>query len=373
VLNATATGGDISFINGIVGIEGVNALDPDLADSMTVDLSANGGNIEMTSGLEIGGANSALTLTAQSGNSITIDNLFASANNNAHNVASIQTLTLSGAGDISIGATQTGTYDNIADTVVDASAATGDVYLNLAQSSGNINVSLGNAASGKSTAIFTGSGTDVITGGTGTDVISTGAGADTIDAGNGANSITGGLGADIITLGTGTDTVIFTSFATTDAVTSFTTGAAGDVTGYDLSLLNDELSTLNSGLRLDRGDGNGVTAVDAIDFSAIIGSGGITFSDTDNIFLTSAETTTNVASYISASSFSFASIQALSGDGIIVAWVDAAADLHISMVTVQLDGPRGPAIDSAVVADLVVLTGTYTIAGLDAGNFDFLV
>jgi hypothetical protein len=80
-----------------------------------------------------------------------------------------------------------------------------------------------------------------------------------------------------------------------------------------------------------------------------------------------------VASYISASSFSFASIQALSGDGIIVAWVDAAADLHISMVTVQLDGPRGPAIDSAVVADLVVLTGTYTIAGLDAGNFDFLV
>jgi hypothetical protein len=43
------------------------------------------------------------------------------------------------------------------------------------------------------------------------------------------------------------------------------------------------------------------------------------------------------------------------------------------MVTVQLDGPRGPAIDSAVVADLVVLTGTYTIAGLDAGNFDFLV
>ena len=200
VLNATATDGDISFINGIVGIEGVNALDPTLSDSMTVDLSANGGNIEMTSGLEIGGANSALTLTAQSGNSITIDNLFASANNNPDLEASIETITLSGAGDISIGATQTGLYDNIADTVVDASAATGDVYLNLAQSSGNINVTLGNAATGLTNDVTTGGGADVVVGGTGADTITGGAGNDTIVGGGGADQITGGVGADTITI-----------------------------------------------------------------------------------------------------------------------------------------------------------------------------
>jgi hypothetical protein len=351
VLNATATDGDISFINGIVGIEGVNALDPTLSDSMTVDLSANGGNIEMTSGLEIGGANSALTLTAQSGNSITIDNLFASANNNRDLEASIETITLSGAGDISIGATQTDLYDNIADTVVDASAATGNVYLNLAQSSGNINVTLGNATTGLTNDVTTGSGADVVVGGTGSD------------------TITGGLGADTITLETGTDTVIFTSYATTDSVTSFTTGAAGDVTGYSLVLLNTELNTV-AGSRVTNGAGNFVSDGDGIDFSAVIGAGGITFAAGDNIFLTSATTSTDVAAYLAGSSFSTADAQ--TGDGIVIAWVDVDADLHISMATITESGVTAGLIASAVIDDMVVLTGTYTVAGLAAGNFDFL-
>lgn len=129
--------------------------------------------------------------------------------------AGLNTVNLSGAGDIAIVTGDLAT----ATMAIDANTATGDVTVNAS------------AFAGTTLTITTGSGTNAITGSSN---------ADTITGGTGNDTITGGAGADVIDLGTGTgvDTVILDGAAdhvtTTDignTVANFGTTDVLDFTG----------------------------------------------------------------------------------------------------------------------------------------------
>lgn len=202
------------------------------------------------------------------------------------NATALTNVNVTGAGDVSI------TSDALAlnvNSVVDASAATGDVTLDFALATANgislkggdgDNTLTGTDIAGKGNLITSGNGDNTIVGGQANDVITvgngnntitagagndtitagngnntigaasgnntitvgngwnvitTGAGADTITVGTGANVITAGAGADVITLGasvagTGNKIVIGDAdsgitVATADKITGFTTGA----------------------------------------------------------------------------------------------------------------------------------------------------
>jgi Ca2+-binding RTX toxin-like protein len=128
----------------------------------------------------------------------------------------LESLTVTGAGDVTIIATST------ALETVDASAATGDVTLILPSSAVLESAATG---SGNDTVVFdaedsvisTGAGDDIVTVGPNSDgaVISTGDGSDTIDAtltGAGTDlTINGGAGGDEIDLGNGHENLVYSA------------------------------------------------------------------------------------------------------------------------------------------------------------------
>jgi Ca2+-binding RTX toxin-like protein len=205
----------------------------------------------------------------------------------------------------------------------------------------------------------------------GNDLISGGQNSDTISGGDGNDTISGGSGADEINLGIGKDTVVFTSFATLDTVTNFSAGAGADVIAFDLGDLNSEMG---SGNRINNGNGFRVFDTDVIDFSAVISNGsaagvtGITFSATDNIYLVDEATALDVQAAIQ-SSLLATSGSFYDGDGILVAYIDANSDLVIAMAVLTVTGVT---IDTATLSTIGIMTGTYTLADLTTGNFDFL-
>ncbi|MHA6644841.1 DUF4214 domain-containing protein [Mesorhizobium sp. A623] len=169
----------------------------------------------------------------------------------------LETLTVTGAGDVAIlaGSTVLETFD--------ASAATGDVAVDLSASAV---LETSTTGSGNDMVIFdaedavvsTGAGDDDVTVGAASDgaVVNTGAGVDHIDAsGTGAGielTINGGAGADTIDLGAGDENLVYTAQADStyvnfDAVTDF--GTAGTDT-IDLSAFNltGETDTVAAGI-----------------------------------------------------------------------------------------------------------------------------
>ena len=202
------------------------------------------------------------------------------------NVNSVQTLQLTGASTITLGADAAGIVNVITGTgatsitdsngvtlSVDAAALADNVTLTLAGSaaetvtglqgdlaatgvSGALNVTTVAVASGLS--IATGSGSNTITATaltagqtltltgssaatvtlnagnlaagayTGNLTVTGGTGANTITVGNGTNTITGGGGADILTGGTGSDTFNFASAVNLGAATTIAGGAGND-------------------------------------------------------------------------------------------------------------------------------------------------
>jgi len=162
------------------------------------------------------------------------------------NSADLTSLTLTGAGDISI----TG-FAAVTDapTTVDASALTGAAVVTVAGATaattmtagtGGATFTGGNAAD----TITGGSGVDVLTGGSGADVINAGAGADTtVDGGIGADTLTGGTGDDnfVMTLTEGVAATSVIDVSTGNAMAATATIAAGDyiVFGNGIDIITD--------------------------------------------------------------------------------------------------------------------------------------
>ncbi|MHA6687889.1 DUF4214 domain-containing protein [Mesorhizobium sp. A556] len=157
----------------------------------------------------------------------------------------IESLTVTGAGDVAILAVST-----VLETF-DASTATGDVAIDLSTSAVLETATTGSgndivAFDAENAVINTGAGDDLVQIGANSDgaVVNTGAGADTINAtvtGAGADlTINAGAGADLIGLGAGDENLVYTAQADStyvnfDAVTDF--GTAGTDT-IDLSAFN---------------------------------------------------------------------------------------------------------------------------------------
>lgn len=179
----------------------------------------------------------------------------------------LETLTITGAGDLTITADLDDALEN-----VDASAATGDIELNL-----------GDAAADAEITIVTGSGDDTIdassqsNAGTETTVV-LGAGADTFIAGSGVYFVDGGAGNDTITLtgaaagsevigGTGADTITLDTTAAATLV--YTAGNESTYAGIDT--INNFTSGIHSidlsALELT-GD---VTAINTVTAAGIVG------------------------------------------------------------------------------------------------------
>ena len=247
-----------------------------------------------------------------------------------------------------------------------STVTTGDGNAVIVLGAGDDTVSVG----GGTNTIVTGGGADSITTGGGNSTISSGAGQDSIIVGNGTNTITGGADADTVVLGTGVNSLVYTTKVTSDTVTGFDIGTGGDESGFGLTALNAELVTSAA---IVNGIGGSISAGATINFSEVIGSSGITFAANDTIFLTSATTAADVVTYLKASAFKADTVATpQDGDALVVAWVDANSDLHISLAVVDVDTTTPEDIVDATVSDLAVLNGTYTLTGLSASNFEFL-
>jgi len=118
---------------------------------------------------------------------------------------------------------------------VDASAATGDVWVSIANSTVD---AVMNGGGGDDT-LSGGSGEDDITGGPGDDTLSGGIGSDIIEGGDDDDTINGGDGIDELDGGAGANTFQFdvANVDATDAdiITGFTAGVGGDVFAIDVS------------------------------------------------------------------------------------------------------------------------------------------
>jgi len=237
-INLNATGGDVTVPTIVTDAD------------VTVDLVASGdeGNdLNISTLLDVDHLTT-LTLTASDGSDITVadiemlgvesvdgDNIatsFEIAANHADSVITISaiipaanavldTVTISGAGDVAIGG-GTALGANIDITSIDASLLTGSLTLVATSVDAAMTVTLGAAATGEQNTITTGSGADNIAGGSGNDSITTG---------NGANYATGGAGNDTIVGGTSTDEL--EGGAGNDSITGYTgadtiTGGAGN-------------------------------------------------------------------------------------------------------------------------------------------------
>lgn len=207
-------------------------------------LNATKGNvtIDTLNVLESGTGDATATITASAASGFKVDVIDLINTGGAGGVVGISAITVSGAGAVEIG-DGTGAFFNTLDTLV-TSTVTGGFYLDLSDltSAADINVTLGNAASGKSNTVLTGNGSDIVTGGTGTDTISTFEGDDTLVGGNGTNSLTGGDGADVMSGGTGVTTFVYTA----DGQGSAAGNVGGTFTG------NDSITTWSTSNLIDQ-------------------------------------------------------------------------------------------------------------------------
>jgi len=216
-VNLTSTAGSAAA-SGYVTVAGVDLDEGTTGTSSTaINMTADAGNVTLTTLTLTDTDSTALVVSAASGQTAQIDTLAGTSN--------LTTITASGAGTISLFSAGTSSAV-IGDTVVNASATTGNFTLDLAGTlaTNNVSVTLGNAGSAKVNTVLTGAGADVITGGSGNDTVDAGAGADVVVGGSGNDGITGGADADNLTGGAGADVFVQTTTSSVDS-TANTLGA----------------------------------------------------------------------------------------------------------------------------------------------------
>lgn len=362
----TALAAGIGYTIGALTLNGAEALNVTVADVSATGVTAIAGINSTTLG----------ALTVTTAGSTTLGTVTAGVGGAGANLGALTSINLSGVAGTGVSTLAIGADTTTAATVITASTAGTNVTAVNADNDATDSIIFTGGA-GTDTFVGTGfTGILSLTGGGGADVLTGGSNSDVIIGGEGANTLRGGLAADTINMVQTvavTETVIFETYASTDTVTGFTAGAAaaaGDQSDLNLTALNAELVAAGgAGDTVLVGAGTSATAATAIDFSAIIG-GAATFAAADNIFLINGATNADVQTIVEACSFQGAGANLHAGAGIIVAYVDGNADLHIAMATIT--ALTGTAIDTATVADIAVLTGTYTLAGLSTDNFDFI-
>lgn len=157
-------------------------------------------------------------------------------------------VTVSGAGTSSI---TTGVFALAANTVIDASAATGTVVISALGSTGNGLAIIGSAT--KANTLTGNALASVLTGGAGNDTITGGAGNDTISGGEGNNTLAGNAGANTITAGNGNNTVSVTGSTSANSITvgnGYNTITGG--TGDDTIIVGTGGNVITSGAGLDK-------------------------------------------------------------------------------------------------------------------------
>ena len=275
----------------------ITNLDVDHVQSVTIN--ATGGADVTVTDLTFAGTNSAATpadtstsLTLNAGTSATDTLSDISVRllemTNATN-AVWDSIVVTGAGDVSITADDA----DIDVTSIAASTHTGSLTFVGTAENAAIVITTGNASSGETNTVTTGTGNDVVTGGTGVDVIVTSAGDDSITAGNGADIITGGAGsdsidltetassADTINVGTGADNI--TSLDTTDIVNFSVAG---------IELFKPDGTNVVNFLEADL-DGGNAAAADAIVTSTLTGALDLdTVTDGTNLLILDKDATT---------------------------------------------------------------------------------
>ena len=218
----------------------ISILGTGTSDALAVSLGANATGV--TGAITAAGFETVTISSAATSGTIAIANVV------MDDAAGSQTVTVTGAGNFTLG-------EVTADTV-NTTGVTGTVTAKLVQSTagtvfvgGNGNTTI-TGGTGGADQITTGTGNDNVKGGDGADQINTGAGNDTIDgeagadvitAGDGADSILGDAGADVISGGDGADTITGGT-----AIDSLTGGA-----GADTFVLNGIVAAANRDVIID--------------------------------------------------------------------------------------------------------------------------
>ena len=258
-------------VSGVAGVTGVSA-----AQAANIQAIASGTYTVGVKDASVNGNLDTVHITADDGVATTstivlttpalagVETLQLTANDNVtvSNLTLATALTsikLDGAGTISL---TTGAVDLAANSVIDASAATGAVTINAAAAQTNVTTGLS------------------IKGGAGNDVLIGTAQADVINGGAGNDSIAGGGGADVLTGGAGTNTFVFGTPVTAAAVT--VAAKAADLIAGAAVITDWTAGTAN---KIDFADALSVTAHSA---AAVVGTASVsatgltTFAAADN-------------------------------------------------------------------------------------------
>ena len=227
-------------------------------------------------------------------------------------------------------------------TEIDASAAAGDLVIDLTTSNDAVTIT-------------SGSGDATITGTTALD---------TITLGSGANTVRTQGGADEITAGTGVDTIIGT-FDSTAVVTGFDTD--NDIVAIDLSEINGagDVENLVSGA--------GTTDL-ADYFNAVLQSdadGTATLATATNIFVVTGVMANNAAILAALDdNVTYQNDLASVNDSLMVLWTNGSSTFVSVAINDNITADANvPGYDE--VNDLIELSGI-TITDLAASNFDFV-
>jgi hypothetical protein len=215
-------------------------------------------------------------------------------------------------------------------TSIDATAAAGDLVVNLTTSD--------DAAS-----ITTGSGNATITGSLA---------ADTIVLGSGVNFVSNQDGADTITAGSGVDTIVPTTQDDTIVVNQF--NASGDLIGIDLS-------DWTSGLENGNDDTVSVALLPIAQTET--GGGVVTLSATTNILKLTATYATSAAVETALETNLRTGTNIDDGDDVIVVWTDGA-DTFIGNLDLTTN-------DTAVTITTAIRLVGVSIADISAADFFF--
>lgn len=271
-----------------------------LTDALTVSLGANATGI--TGGVTALNTETLVISSARAaGNTITVGGV------TLFNGLGAQSVTVSGAGNFTLGTVT-------ADTV-NTSAVTGTVSATLANTAGV-----------------------VFTGGAGaTTVVGSGA-ADSITTGVGADSITGGAGADVMTGGLGNDTFVFNA-GVADSV-----GAAGSIVGVD------KITDLNLGTAVVGGQ------ADRIDLTVAVANVGTTVTGA----LTTAAFEANMNTLLTTATLGFVTFGAAIDAAIVTATSGDLAGRSFLAVDLNSSGTFTAADD--IVIEITGFTGTMDVS-----------
>ena len=161
---------------------------------------------------------------------------------------------------------------------------------------------------------------------------------------------------------------MFTTGATTDAVTNWIATAAGDNAVQNMNDVLGYLGGLVPYSYIANGSGTNVTSANPVSLSAPLTAGADVFTAANNVFLIDATTVASAQTILNDKAFT-GSIS-LTGDGIIVAFIDENADLNIGIARLTISG--GKNIDASTIDVQGIFAGTFSNADVNAANFGFI-